>query len=114
MNTRFQLKNLKIVLQGNKMQSTYDLLVVGSGIAGLYTAIRAKEKGANVLLITKGGIEEATTKWAQGGIAAAVGASDSIESHLKDTVDAGAGLVDIDAAKILVEGARERIDDVIR
>ena len=114
MNTRFQLKNLKIVLQGNKMQSTYDLLVVGSGIAGLYTAIRAKEKGANVLLITKGGIEEATTKWAQGGIAAAVGASDSIESHLKDTVDAGAGLVDIDAAKILVEGAPERIDDLIR
>jgi len=96
------------------MQSTYDLLVVGSGIAGLYTAIRAREKGATVLLITKGGIEEATTKWAQGGIAAAVGTSDSVDSHLKDTIAAGAGLVDIDAARILVEGASERIDDLIR
>ncbi|MBT5775353.1 MAG: FAD-binding protein, partial [Dehalococcoidia bacterium] len=72
----------------------YDLLVVGSGIAGLYAAIRAQEHGASVLLVTKGAIEEASTRYAQGGIAAAVGHGDTPEAHLRDTIEAGAGLVD--------------------
>ena len=92
----------------------YDLLVVGSGIAGLYAAIRAHERGATVLLVTKGGIEEASTRYAQGGIAAAVGHNDTPEDHLRDTIEAGAGLVDEEAARILVEGAAERIADLVR
>jgi L-aspartate oxidase len=96
------------------MTARYDLLVVGSGIAGLYAAIRAHERGASVLLVTKGGIEEASTRFAQGGIAAAVGHGDTPEAHLRDTVEAGAGLVDEEAARILVEGAAERISDLVR
>lgn len=92
----------------------YDLLVVGSGIAGLYAAIRAQEHGASVLLVTKGGIEEASTRYAQGGIAAAVGHGDTPEAHLRDTIEAGAGLVDEEAARILVEGAADRIADLVR
>ena len=92
----------------------FDLLVVGSGIAGLYAAIRATEGSARVLLVTKGGIEEASTRYAQGGIAAAVGRGDSPEAHLRDTIAAGAGLVDREAARILVEGAAERVADLVR
>ena len=92
----------------------YDLLVVGSGIAGLYAAIRAQEHGASVLLVTKGAIEEASTRYAQGGIAAAVGHGDTPDAHLRDTIEAGAGLVDEEAARILVEGAADRIADLVR
>jgi len=92
----------------------YDLLVVGSGIAGLYAAIQAQERGATVLLVTKGSIEETSTRYAQGGIAAAIGHDDTPEVHLRDTIEAGAGLVDEEAARILVEGAAERIADLVR
>jgi len=96
------------------MTRRYDLMVVGSGIAGLYAAIQAQEHGATVLLVTKGSIEETSTRYAQGGIAAAVGHDDTPEDHLRDTIEAGAGLVDEEAARILVEGAAERIADLVR
>jgi L-aspartate oxidase len=92
----------------------YDLIVIGSGIAGLYAAIRAREHGARVLLITKGSIDEASTRYAQGGIAAAVGPGDSPEAHLRDTIEAGAGLVDEEAARILCFEAADRIADLVR
>src|SRR5690606_22885019 len=92
----------------------YDLIVVGSGIAGLYAALQAREHGARVLLVTKGSIEEASTRYAQGGIAAAVGPGDSPEDHLRDTIEAGAGLVDEEAARILCFEAAERIADLVR
>ena len=92
----------------------YDLIIVGSGIAGLYAAIKAREVGLSVLLITKSSIEEASTRYAQGGIAAAVGAGDSPEKHLADTLKAGAGLVDEVAAKILCSEAASRIADLSR
>ena len=92
----------------------YDLVVVGSGIAGLYTALQAREHGASVVVLTKGTVEEANTRNAQGGIAAAVGAGDSVQSHLRDTIEAGAGLVDEEAARVLVEAAADRIADLVR
>ncbi len=91
----------------------YDLIVVGSGIAGLYAALQAIDRGASVLLVTKGAIDEATTRHAQGGIAAAVGPGDSPENHLRDTIEAGAGLVDEDAARILCEEAADRVADLV-
>lgn len=91
----------------------YDLIVVGSGIAGLYAALQAIDRGASVLLVTKGAIDEATTRHAQGGIAAAVGPGDSPEDHLRDTIEAGAGLVDEEAARILCEEAADRIADLV-
>ncbi len=92
----------------------YDLIVVGSGIAGLYAALQAHEAGARVLVVTKGGIGEASTRYAQGGIAAAVGPDDDPADHLKDTIDAGAGLVDEEAARILCYEAAPRIADLVR
>ena len=93
---------------------SYDLVVVGSGIAGLYAALQAREHGASVLVVTKGSMEEASTRYAQGGIAAAVGPEDSPEDHLRDTIEAGAGLVDEAAARILVFEAADRIADLVR
>jgi len=90
----------------------YDYVIVGSGIAGLYTALLAKTQGS-VLIITKGSIDDCNTKYAQGGIAAAIGKNDSPETHFKDTVAAGDGLCDIEAVRILVNEAPARITDLV-
>ena len=91
-----------------------DLLIVGSGIAGLFVALQAHERGASVLIVTKSTIDEANTRYAQGGIAAAIDAHDSPELHLRDTIAAGAGLVDEEAARVLCEEAPGRIADLVR
>ena len=78
----------------------YDFIIVGSGIAGLYTALLAKEYG-KVLIITKGSIDDCNTKHAQGGIAAAISKNDSPELHFQDTVAAGDGLCNEEAVRIL-------------
>jgi L-aspartate oxidase len=90
----------------------YDYIVVGSGIGGLYTALLARELGS-VLVITKGSIDDCNTKYAQGGIAAAIGKDDSPELHLQDTLDAGDGLSDEEAVNILVSEAPVRIADLV-
>jgi len=92
--------------------SYYDYIIVGSGIAGLYTALLAKEQGS-VLVITKGSIDDCNTKYAQGGIAAAIGKNDSAELHFQDTIAAGDGLCDAEAARILVDEAPDRITDLV-
>jgi len=92
--------------------SYYDYIIVGSGIAGLYTALLAKEQGS-VLVITKGSIDDCNTKYAQGGIAAAIDKNDSAELHFQDTIAAGDGLCDEEAVRILVEEAPDRITDLV-
>ncbi len=91
----------------------YDYIVVGSGIAGLYTALLAKEAGS-VLILTKGGVEDCNTRHAQGGIAAPIGKNDSPELHFQDTMNAGDGLCDAEAVQILVDEAPDRIADLIK
>ena len=90
-----------------------DIVVVGSGIAGLTTALKARQAGT-VLLVTKTVLDAGSTRWAQGGIAAALGPEDTPEEHLTDTLVAGAGLCDEEAVRVLVtEGpalVRELID----
>ncbi|MGH8891096.1 MAG: L-aspartate oxidase [Acidothermaceae bacterium] len=78
-----------------------DIVVVGSGIAGLTTALKARRAG-RVLLVTKTELDAGSTRWAQGGIAAALGPGDSPEQHLHDTLVAGAGLCDETAVRVLV------------
>lgn len=78
-----------------------DVVVVGSGIAGLAAAMHARRAGHKVLLVTKGTIDEGSTRWAQGGIAAALAEEDSPSEHLTDTLVAGAGLCDESAVRIL-------------
>ncbi len=92
--------------------SQYDYIIVGSGIAGLYTALLAKEQGS-VLIVTKGSIEDCNTKYAQGGIAAAIGHNDSPELHFKDTITAGDGLCNEEAVRILVNEAADCITDLV-
>jgi L-aspartate oxidase len=95
------------------MTTSHDYIIIGSGIAGLYAALMAKDHGS-VLVLTKGSVDDCNTRWAQGGIAAPVGPEDSPQIHLRDTIDAGAGLVDEDAARVLTSEAPSRIDDLVR
>ncbi len=90
----------------------YDYVIVGSGIAGLYSALLAIESGS-VLIVTKGGIEDCNTRYAQGGIAAAIGQNDSADLHFKDTIAAGDGLCNEEAVHILANEAPNRIADLI-
>src|SRR5512136_1956003 len=91
---------------------TYDYVIIGSGIAGLYTALLAQRRGSSVLILTKGSIDDCNTKHAQGGIAAAIGEGDSPDLHFWDTVVAGAGLSNREAVRILVTEAADRIADL--
>ncbi|MSQ14559.1 MAG: L-aspartate oxidase [Dehalococcoidia bacterium] len=91
----------------------YDYIIIGSGIAGLYAAILAQEHG-RVLLLTKGSLEETNTRYAQGGIAAAIGPGDSPRLHFNDTIAAGAGLCVEEAVRVLTAEAGGRIHDLIR
>lgn len=79
-----------------------DVVIVGAGIAGLSLALRTSDH-IHVTVLTKGPLGEANTTYAQGGMAAAVGPDDEPEEHLEDTLIAGAGLTDIEAARALVE-----------
>jgi L-aspartate oxidase len=86
---------------------------VGSGIAGLTTALQARTYGLSVLLVTKSKVDEGSTKWAQGGIAAALGPGDTPDQHLKDTLVAGADLCDIEAVRVLVTEGPEAVRKLI-
>jgi L-aspartate oxidase len=87
-------------------------IVIGSGIAGLYTALELS-KTARVILITKSFIQESNTYYAQGGIASALGVEDSPELHYQDTIMAGAGLCKSEAVKILVAEGLDRVRQLI-
>jgi L-aspartate oxidase len=90
-----------------------DVVVVGSGIAGLSAALRLRERGATVLLVTKTVLNEGSTAWAQGGIAAAMDDDDSPEQHLRDTLVAGVGLCDIAAVTALVNEGPLRVRELV-
>ncbi|MEV5374368.1 L-aspartate oxidase [Streptomyces nondiastaticus] len=79
-----------------------DVVVVGSGVAGLTVALRCAAAGAHVTVVTKALLDDGSTRWAQGGIAAALGEGDTPEQHLDDTLVAGAGLCDEEAVRTLV------------
>ncbi|GAB3466204.1 L-aspartate oxidase [Actinophytocola sediminis] len=84
-----------------------DLVIVGSGVAGLTAALRARELGLRVLVVTKGAADGGNTRWAQGGVAVVLGDTpdDSIERHVADTLSAGGGLCDEEVtARIVADG----------
>jgi L-aspartate oxidase len=90
-----------------------DFLVIGAGVAGLRAAVELAGAGS-VLVLAKREVTESNTQWAQGGIAAALSDEDEISLHLQDTLQAGDGLCNPEAAKVLVEDAPERIDELIQ
>ncbi|MFI1864147.1 L-aspartate oxidase [Streptomyces jumonjinensis] len=79
-----------------------DVVVVGSGVAGLTTALGCAAAGLSTVVVTKARLDDGSTRWAQGGIAAALGEGDTPEQHLADTLVAGAGLCDEEAVRTLV------------
>ena len=91
---------------------TADIIVVGSGIAGLTAALQARKSG-RVLLVTKSFVSHGATAWAQGGIAAALHPLDSPEQHLEDTLKAGAGLCDRAAVEVMVREGPARVRELI-
>jgi L-aspartate oxidase len=92
-----------------------DVVVVGSGIAGLTAAlrIRASVPGSRVLVVTKDLLSAGATTWAQGGIAAALGPEDTPQEHLEDTLVAGAGLCDEEAVRVLVTEGPDAVRELI-
>jgi L-aspartate oxidase len=94
------------------VQYESDFLVLGSGIAGLSFAIRAAEHGS-VAIVTKKGSADSATNYAQGGIAAVVSPQDSFESHIEDTLRAGAGLCDPEAVRFVVERGPDAIRSLV-
>jgi L-aspartate oxidase len=92
-----------------------DVVVVGSGIAGLTAALRihAEDPSLTLLVVTKDVLSAGSTQWAQGGIAAALGPGDTPEQHLHDTLVAGAGACDVDAVRALVTEGPDAVRELI-
>ncbi len=90
-----------------------DVIVVGSGIAGLTCALRLRERVDRVLLVTKTVLSAGSTGWAQGGIAAALDPEDTPQEHLDDTLVAGVGLCDVEAVRTLVTEGPERVRELV-
>ncbi|MGY4859929.1 L-aspartate oxidase [Cryobacterium sp. AP23] len=90
------------------------VLVVGSGLGGLIAAVRATDAGHRVTLVTKAALSDSNTRYAQGGIAAALFPDDSTDAHILDTLRAGAGLCDPAAVTVLCEEGPARVRDLIR
>ncbi len=90
----------------------FDFVVVGSGIAGLSFALKAASKGT-VAIVTKRGVVDSNTAWAQGGVACVTSEEDSFDLHIKDTLAAGAGLCHEDAVRTVVTEGPDRIRELI-
>ena len=93
---------------------TTDVVVVGSGVAGLTAALHLREAGLHVTVVTKVNIDDGSTRWAQGGIAAVLGPLDTPEAHAFDTEIAGVGLCDRAAVRVLVEEGPARLRELMR
>src|SRR5881409_582041 len=93
--------------------TTADVVVIGSGIAGLTAALRLRDAVGKVLVVTKDVLAAGSTQWAQGGIAAALGPGDSPREHEVDTLVAGAGACERAAVEILVTEGPEAVRELI-
>src|SRR3954447_17994744 len=93
--------------------TTADVVVVGSGIAGLTAALRLRGQVEKILVVTKDVLAAGSTQWAQGGIAAALGPGDSPEEHERDTLVAGAGACDREAVRVLVTEGPDAVRELI-
>lgn len=90
-----------------------DVLVIGSGIAGLCTALKLAEQ-RQVTLVTKENLDQSNTKYAQGGITAVVSPDDSIASHIEDTLKTGNGIAHEEAVKLLAQGGKDAIEELLK
>ncbi len=95
-----------------KMRADYDVLVMGSGLAGLTVALRLPER-LRVAVLSKGTLTEGATPYAQGGVSAALDAADSVNAHVADTLEAGAGINNAEVTRLVAEQARSAIEWLI-
>ncbi len=91
----------------------FDVIIVGSGVAGLYAALHV-DPALQVALVTKANIDESNSYLAQGGIAAVMTADDNYVNHIDDTLKAGAGLCNVEAVKVLVEEGPDKFPHAYR
>ncbi len=91
----------------------YDVLIIGSGLAGLTLALKVADQ-KRVCLVSKRTINDSSSNWAQGGIAAVLTDGDSIEAHIQDTLVAGAGLCDAEVTRLVAERGRETVEWLIQ
>jgi len=91
----------------------HDVLIIGSGAAGLAAALHLAHKGHSVAVLSKNKLNSGSTQWAQGGIAAAVEQADSKEHHINDTLVAGAGLCDVETVRNIINHSTEAIDQLV-
>lgn len=96
------------------MAKSYDVIVIGSGIAGLSFALKVAEAGHRVAIITKKNSAESNTNYAQGGIAAVTSQTDDVEMHVADTLDAGDGLCDETAVREILKDGAASIEELAR
>ncbi|MGB3641615.1 MAG: FAD-dependent oxidoreductase, partial [Rivularia sp. (in: cyanobacteria)] len=99
-------------LTTSKQKDEFDIIVIGSGAAGLYSAL-CLPSHLQVAIVTKDTIKTGSSSWAQGGVAAAIAPDDSPKFHLEDTLKAGAGLCDSEAVAFLVENAATSIESLL-
>ena len=91
----------------------HDVLIIGSGAAGLAAALHLAHKGHSVAVLSKNDVNSGSTQWAQGGIAAAVEQADSKEHHIDDTIVAGAGLCDVKVVRNIINHSTDIIDQLV-
>jgi L-aspartate oxidase len=107
-------------MQMQSNSTSYDVVIVGTGVAGLATAIYLAETAAlnnqtiSILLVSKAAASDTNTSWAQGGIAAVASDEDSFEAHILDTLDAGAGKNNLHIVRKVIEAAPDAMQDLIR
>lgn len=109
------LEKIKQYDQNRLDKKLYPTLVIGSGIAGLYTALKIAQTGVKIALLTKAKLGESNSRYAQGGLAVVLpeNTNDSIDLHVKDTLSAGAGLSDPDVTRFISENGARVISDLI-
>lgn len=113
MDEVFEQRRYLIPFRSNLLPQIFtDTLVIGAGVAGMRAALTAAEQG-DVILLSKGDLKNTNTAWAQGGIAVVTAKTDTFESHIEDTLEAGAGLCEREVVKRVVEAAPGRMQELI-
>jgi L-aspartate oxidase len=109
----FDQRRYLIPFRSNLLPQIFtDTLVIGGGVAGMRAAIAASKHG-DVILLAKGDLKNTNTSWAQGGIAVVTEQGDTFESHIADTLEAGAGLCEFDVVKRVIEHAPRLMNEVV-